>query len=111
MKRLAARCMRVFANVLVIAGMSFRDAGNRRHDLSWRAITALEGVLVDEGLLHRMQLAVLRKPLDGGDVLALGGERQRQTGENTTTFDEYRAGAALAVIAALLAAGQAKMLA
>jgi hypothetical protein len=91
--------------------MSFRDTGNRRHDLSRRAIAALEGVLVDEGLLHRMQLAVLRKPLDGGDLLAFGGQRQRQAGEHAAAFNQHRAGAALAVIAALLAAGQAKMLA
>ena len=50
----------VFADLVVGAGMAFADAGDRRHDLARRAIAALEGVLVEEGRLHRMQRAVRR---------------------------------------------------
>src|SRR6476620_5950785 len=52
----------IFADVVVIAGMALVHAGNRRHDLSGRTVAALEGILVDEGPLHRMQLAVCASP-------------------------------------------------
>ena len=55
-----------------------RDAGDRRHDLAGRAIAALEGVVLDEGGLHRVQLAALGQALDGGDRAALDGGGQRQ---------------------------------
>src|SRR5215467_7394375 len=49
----------VFANFIVGAGMPLADAGDSRHDLSRRAIAALEGVVLQEGCLHRMQIAAL----------------------------------------------------
>ena len=68
----------VFADVVVAGGVAFLDAGDRRDDLSRRAVSALEGVLIDEGLLHRMQFVALRQSLDGGDRLILGSQRQGQ---------------------------------
>ena len=62
----------VFADVVVVGGVAFLDAGDRRDDLPRRAVPALEGVLIDEGLLHRMQLVALRQSLDGGDLLGPG---------------------------------------
>jgi hypothetical protein len=50
----------IFADVGVGAGMALVHAGDRREDLSGRAISALEGIIIDEGLLHGMHLAVLR---------------------------------------------------
>ncbi len=41
-----------------VRGMALVDAGDGRHDLARRAVAALEGVMVDEGLLHRMQRPV-----------------------------------------------------
>ena len=48
---------------------------------------------------------------DRRDLLALGGQRQRQAGDYATVVNQHGAGAALAVIATLLAAGHSKMLA
>jgi hypothetical protein len=44
----------VFADVVVVGGVTFLHARDRRDDLPGRAVTALEGVLIDEGLLHQM---------------------------------------------------------
>jgi len=41
---------------------------DRSHDLAGLAIAALGNVFVDPGLLHRMQPAAPREPLDGGDA-------------------------------------------
>ena len=58
----------VFADVGVAVGVAFLHAADRRHDLPGRAVAALEGVVVDEGLLHRMQRAVAAgETLDGRD--------------------------------------------
>src|SRR5579885_1225796 len=68
----------ILADLLVAARMPLLDAGDRLQDLSRRAVAALEGVLVDEGLLHGMELSVgSAQPLDGGDRLAhRGGQRE-----------------------------------
>src|SRR5262249_19056467 len=100
----------IFADVLVAAGMALLHASNGRHDLPGRAIAALEGVVVDEGLLHRMQAVIPRETLDRGDVLAFGCERKRQARHHAPAADQHRAGAALAVIATFLAASKAEML-
>src|SRR5215208_7386882 len=46
------------------------------------------------------------KPLDGGDLGAVLHDDERQARYHPASVDEHRAGAALAVIAALLGAGQ-----
>src|ERR1700757_1164565 len=63
----------IFPDVVLAARMPFAPAGDRRHDLARRAVAALERILVDEGLLHRMQSVALGEPLDGGYVLAERG--------------------------------------
>src|SRR5262249_27801465 len=93
----------VFADSGLVVGMTFVHAGNRRHDLPRRAVAALERVVVDEGLLHRMQLAVRAgEAFDRGDALSLRGSRKRQAGKHAAAIEQHRAGAALTVIAALL---------
>ena len=92
-------------------GLAFGDQARRRADLARRAIAALEGVMIDEGLLQRMQRAVLRKPLDRGDACAILHDRQRQAGNNAPAVDQHGAGAALALVATLFRAGQIEMLA
>ena len=49
------------------------------------------------------------KALDRGDTAALVHHGQRQTGIDAPAIDDHRACAALAVVAALLGARQAKM--
>src|SRR5579885_942167 len=44
------------------------------HDKARRAVTALQGVMGDERLLHLRQFPVLRQTLDGGDVMTLSFE-------------------------------------
>src|SRR5215475_566703 len=88
-----------FADLGVVARVPLANAADRRHDLSRRAVTTLKGIVVDEGLLHRMQRAVgSGEPLYRGDAAALCRGRKRQAGEYTSAVDQNRAGAALAVI-------------
>ena len=47
--------------------LAFGDQSCSRADLPWRAVAALEGIVVDECLLQRMQRAVRREAFDGGD--------------------------------------------
>ena len=93
-------------------GMAFGDAGDGGHDLPGRAVAALEGVLLDEGAAACGCSAPFApgEALDGGDRLAHRC-RQGQAGEHAPAADVHRAGAALALVAALLGAGEAKVLA
>jgi hypothetical protein len=60
------------ANFSIIARMTLPDTPDRRHDLSGRAVAALQRVMIDEGLLHRVQCAVgRRETLDRGDGATL----------------------------------------
>src|SRR5215510_3884191 len=66
----------VLTDVGIVFRMSFAYAGDRRHDLSWRAVAALECIVVDEGLLHRMRFAGHRgETFDGGDGSAPEADR------------------------------------
>ncbi len=67
--------------------------------------------MLHEGLLHRMQLAVPGQALDRDDAIAVAGDGQRQAGIHPHAVHQHGAGAALAVVAALLGAGQAEMVA
>jgi len=60
--------------------------------------------VLQEGLLHRVQRLVLGQALDGGDLVALMGDGKGQAGIDAPAIDQNRAGAALAVVAALLGA-------
>ena len=46
-------------------------------DLPGRAEAALEGVLLGERLLHRSELFAVHQSLDGGDLRAVGFDRER----------------------------------
>src|SRR5215218_10617344 len=54
----------------------FRD----RHDHAALAVAALRHFVVDPGLLHFVQHAVLSEALDGDDLLADRGTRRERTG-------------------------------
>src|SRR6185437_12126067 len=94
----------VFTDILIGVGMALAHAGNRRHDLPWRAVAALEGVLFDEGLLHRMQPVALGQALDRRDLMIPGGERQCEARHHAAAVDQDGAGATLPMVATLLAA-------
>ena len=93
------------------AGLDLVEHRDRRADLPGRAIAALVAVVLDEGRLHRMQVLRRAQAFDGGDLVALVHHRQRQAGIDAAPVDDHRAGAALAVVAALLGAGQVQVLA
>ena len=58
-----------------------------------------------------MQLFTFREPFDRGDLVAVVHDRERQAGIHPPTVHQHRAGAALAVVAALLGAGHVQVLA
>ena len=87
------------------------DHAGGRANLAGRAIAALKGVVPQEGRLERMQFFGRSQTLDGEDVVALMHHRERQAGIDPPPIHQHRAGAALAVIAPLLGAGQMQMLA
>ena len=73
---------------------------DRLHDHARRAVAALEGVTLVEGGLHRVQLAVLGEPLDGGDLLAVRLDREHVAGLHAAAAQVHGAGAAVAGVAA-----------
>src|ERR1051325_6134151 len=88
--------------VVVARPARFVQQGGRRHDLAGRAVPTLEGILLDEGFLYRVQCAIPFQSLDGDDVVAVMHDGEREAREDAAAVDVDGAGAALAVIAALL---------
>src|SRR3978361_651142 len=93
------------------AALDFVEHGNGRANLAWRAIAALLAVMLHEGGLHRMQLFRRAQSFDRGDAGALMHDREREAGIDAPPVDDYRAGAALPLIAALFGAGHLQVLA
>src|ERR1700733_8937140 len=66
------------ANIALECAADFRLAGLRRllqepdhrKDHAWCTVTALQRVGLDEGVLHRMESAVLLKTFNRGDIFA-----------------------------------------
>src|SRR5450432_1302960 len=77
------------------------------HDHAALAIAALRNVVIDPGLLHLVQRAVISQPLDGGDLLADGIGDHDAAGTRRHSVDMDRAGAALCNAATIFGAGQA----
>ena len=96
---------------LGLAGVHLGEHPDRRAQLAGRAVAALERVVLDERLLQRMQLVVVREPLDGRHLGAIVRDREREACVRPAPVDQHGAGAALAVIAALLRAREAQVLA
>src|SRR5438445_5574601 len=82
-----------------------------RHDHAWRAEPALEPMLLPESLLNRVQLAVLRQPLDRHDIGAVRLAGEEGAGLDGLTVHDDRAGAALARVTADVCPGEAHRLA
>src|SRR5262249_26009736 len=85
--------------------------GSDRHDHAGLAVSALRNVVVDPGLLHLVQNPSLGEPLDGRDLLALGGAHRQRARAHGLTVDMHRASTALGYSAPVLGAGQADVLA
>ena len=76
-----------------------------QHQKSGRAKAALQAVVFHERPLQRMKLVAVRQSFDGADFLPSRLHREHQAGANRLAFDEHRAGAADAVLAADMGAG------
>ena len=77
-------------------------------DLARRAVAALEGVVVDERLLQRVQRVPLGQPFDRRHLRAVLHDRQGQARVDAPAVHQDRAGAALPVVAALFRPGQVR---
>ena len=85
-------------------GAALRDQPQCRHDLAGRTVAALQGVVLDEGLLKRMERPVRGHAFDGGDAPAVLHRRQHEAGIGAPAIDQHGAGAAGAEVAAFLGA-------
>ena len=85
------------------------DQAGSRANLPGRAVAALESIMIDKGPLQWMQRAVFGETLDRCDVRAVLHDREGQARIDPAIVDQNRAGAALAVVAALLRSGQPEM--
>src|SRR5581483_7566087 len=83
----------------------------RGHQHAGRAVAALEPVLGLEGGAKPRGNRILVEPLDGADLAPLAGERQGDAGARRRIVDQQGAGAADAVLAADMRAGQELLLA
>jgi len=80
--------------------------GNRGKDHARGAITALEGLFVQERLLDGVELSVAGQPLDGEDGTAGGLFDREGACVFAVAIHEHGAGAALPFAAAVLGAGE-----
>ena len=86
--------------------------GLRGQHHAGRAEAALQPVLLPERLLHRMQrLGVGAEPSIVVDLGAVGLHREQQARAHRVAIEQHRAGAADALLAAHVGAGQAEVLA
>src|SRR4029453_8294073 len=85
-----------------------RGAGD---DHPRRAIAALQGLVVQEGLLQRMELPPLLQALHRGDRLAGQRRRLEEARARGLAVEEDGAGAALALAAAVFGPGEVEVLA
>ena len=75
-------------------------------DLAGGAVAALEAVVFEEGGLDGVEGVALGEAFDGGDLGAVGGDGEGEAGVDAAAVEEDGAGSALAVVAALFAAGE-----
>src|SRR5580658_1834443 len=94
-----------------VAAVGFFSKGRGGADLAWCAVAALETVVSKEGGLGGAEIVGCAEALDGGDLGALRGDGEGKAGVDAAAIHEDGAGAALAVIATFLAAGEVEVLA
>ena len=118
-RRLILRVAATAADVFLHLRHHFRFGGggillqrpDHADDHAGRAITALECVLRQKRLLHRMQLVAVRQPLNRHHLLLVHVADGCDAGSLAHTVDQHRAGAALPLAAAELRPGQLQILA
>src|ERR1700735_915662 len=91
--------------------MSLVHACNGGHYLSRRAVPALKAVLIDEGLLHWMQLPMSLKPLYRSNLFALNSNGQSEARQYALAVDMDCASSALPLVAAFFCTGQEEVFA
>jgi hypothetical protein len=85
------------------------ERGKGHHDARGTE-AALQRMLLTHRLLNGMECAIgFRKTLDSHDRLSVGLHCQHQTGAHCTPVDDYRAGAAYAMLTTEMDAGIAAM--
>src|SRR5512142_284064 len=82
-----------------------------RHQRARGAVAALQGTVLHECFLKRMQITVPRQPFDGGDFASLRLDREHETRGCGFAVDLHRARAAVAGGAAAFGACQFQILA
>jgi hypothetical protein len=80
--------------------------GDACQDHARRAETALQGVILHERLLERVQLPVPRQPLNGHDLLVFDVLHLQETGTAGDAVDQHGARAAVPFAAAEFRPGQ-----
>lgn len=85
--------------------------GGGRHQHARRAIAALQSGAAQKALLQRMQLTLVRQPLDGLHPFALRHDGQTQTGFHRQAVNQHGAGTANPGLATALGASQMQVVA
>jgi hypothetical protein len=106
-----AGCVRSAADMARPALRHLVEHGDRRADLAGRAIAALIAVMLHERRLQRMEITALPSPSIVNNVIVLVHHRQSKATVDPPSVHQHGAGAALAMVAPLLGAGQPEMLA
>jgi hypothetical protein len=83
---------------------------NRGHNLSRRAVAALQRIMLNEGALQRVELIAFRKPFDCQDALAILHGCKRKARTNAPIIDKHRACATRAAVTPSLGASQMEIL-
>ena len=96
--------------LLVGARQALHDVA-RGDQHAGRAEAALQRVLAREGLAQPLHQRIVVEALDGAHVLPVAGDRKGDAGARRLAVDQDRAGAAHAVLAAEMRAGEPAMLA
>ena len=99
------------AHVLLARFRLFPQQLGQRDQHARRAEAALQAVIVDKGLLQNRQLAVGRKALDRRHLAVVRLHRKHQARARRVAVDQHRAGAAHAVLAAEMRAGEVEFVA
>src|ERR671932_2247712 len=99
------------SNLRFRADVTFLDQRDGRDDLAGSAIAALQGVVLDETRLDRVQLATPCQALDGDDLAPLLHHRQRHARVDAPAVDKHGTRAALTAVASLLGARKTQALA
>ena len=96
--------------LLVDIGLALQHARGQ-HQEARGAEPALQRVMVDEGLLQRVQPVAVGEPFHRPDLGAVGLGGEHQTASDRRAVEDDRAGAADPVLAAEMGAGQPAILA